>query len=230
MVTSMAIVNSKRELSSFAADFDVERHVVLQLGGACPKIMREAAVIAKRYGYPEININVGCPSPKVAGSGNFGAALMLDPCLVGRIAAEIRDATGLQTTVKCRIGVDDQDSYELLTTFIEIVHRISGVNHFIIHARKAILDPSFSPADNRKIPELKYSVVYSLCKDFPDIDFTINGGIVDIPSARDHLAKGVHGVMVGRAINDDPFYWRKIDNELYGDLTEGMLLGFVCKL
>jgi tRNA-dihydrouridine synthase A len=226
MVTAIALLNANKEnkeLSSFSADFSVEDPVVLQLGGACPANMREAALIAQRYGYKEFNINVGCPSPKVAGAGSFGAALMREAELVGEIAAEIRSATGLPTTVKCRIGVNDDDSYHHLAQFIKTVSDIGGVEHFIVHARKAILDRNFSPADNRKIPPLNYPLVYSLCKDFPSLEFTINGGIVDIDAAKEHLANGVSGVMVGRAINDDPFHWVDVDRELYGEISEDVV-------
>ena len=222
MVTSMALVNAKKELMGFAADIETEHPVVLQLGGSSPMSMRDAAVLAKQYGYREININVGCPSSKVAGAGCFGAALMLEPSLVGEIASEIIAATGLPTTVKCRIGVNDADSYESLAHFIRTVHEMSGVHHFIVHARKAILNASFSPADNRKIPPLIYPVVYTLCKDFPHLQFTVNGGITDFNSIREHLANGVAGTMVGRAVVDDPFYWRRVDSELYGEKLEGM--------
>lgn len=222
MVTSMALVNAKKELMGFAAEFDIEQPVVLQLGGSSPKSMRDAAMLAKQYGYTEININVGCPSSKVAGAGCFGAALMLEPILVGEIASEIISATGLPTTVKCRIGVNDTDSYESLVHFIRTVHEMSGMNHFIVHARKAILNASFSPADNRKIPPLIYPVVYALCKDFPQLQFTVNGGITDFDSIQEHYDNGVSGVMVGRAVVEDPFYWRRVDSELYGEKLEGM--------
>lgn len=221
MVTSMAIVAAKRPIMSFAADFDIENPVVLQLGGSCPAMMAQAAVIGKKYGYREFNINVGCPSPRVAGQGQFGASLMLEPALVGRIAAEMHQATGLPTTVKCRIGVDDNDSYENLATFVRTVHEIGGVEFFIIHARKAILSANFSPDDNRKIPPLKYDIVYKLCTDFPNISFAINGGITDITSSINHINNGVAGVMIGRSINDDPFHWRDVDRDLYNVCDHG---------
>lgn len=173
-----------------SADFSVENPVVLQLGGSDVSQMHTASKIAKRYGYSEINLNVGCPSEKVAGKGCFGAALMLDPPLVSDLCQSISEVTGQPTTVKCRIGVNDQDSYESLRQFIDIVHSKARVEHFIVHARKAILDKNFSPDDNRKIPPLKYDYVYQLVKDFPQLDFTINGGILTYEDIQKHLQHG----------------------------------------
>lgn len=181
--------------------------VVLQLGGSVPEELEAAARIAAKYGYTEVNLNCGCPSPKVAGKGCFGAALMRTPSVVAdatrRMAAVLPSTTPV--TVKCRIGVDDDDSYEGLREFVETVHNDGGVNHFIIHARKAILG-GLSPAQNRSIPPLKYDYVHNLLRDFPDLSFTINGGFTTISAIQEQLGIGVHGVMVGRAVMDKPWH------------------------
>ena len=189
---------------------------VLQLGGACPDNMGQAAKIASSYGYSEININSGCPSDKVAGSGSFGATLMYKPLLVAQLAQSISQYTGRPATVKCRIGVDDQDSYEQLAEYIHIVHTYGGVEHFIVHARKAVLNANFSPADNRKIPPLKYDFVYRLVRDFPSLRFTLNGGVDTYEAINEHFANGAHGVMVGRSAVGAPFQWSAVDSKVYG--------------
>ena len=173
-----------------AADFNIENPVVLQLGGSDVHQMYSASKIATQYGYSEINLNVGCPSEKVAGKGCFGAALMLDPQLVSDLCRSISEATGQPATVKCRIGVNDNDSYQYLSDFIDFVQNKAGVEHFIIHARKAILDKNFSPDDNRKIPPLKYDYVYQLVREFPELNFTINGGILNFEDIQTHLQHG----------------------------------------
>ena len=194
-----------------------DRHkTVLQLGGACPDNMGQAAKIASSYGYSEININSGCPSDKVAGSGSFGATLMYKPLLVAQLAQSISHYTGRPATVKCRIGVDDQDSYEQLAEYIHIVHTHGGVEHFIVHARKAVLNANFSPADNRKIPPLKYDFVYRLVRDFPSLRFTLNGGVDTYEAINEHFANGAHGVMVGRSAVGAPFQWSAVDSKVYG--------------
>lgn len=125
--------------------------------------------------------------------------------------------------MKCRIGVNDNDSYEELSKFIDLVSMKGEVKHFIVHARKAILDQNFSPDDNRKIPPLRYDFVYNLVKDFPQLQFTINGGISDINEANNHLANGVHGVMVGRQAVNQPFHWRNVDSQLYDQPDPGIV-------
>lgn len=141
----------------------MEHPVVLQLGGADAKVLHTACELASSYNYDAINLNCGCPSDKVAGSGCFGAALMRDAALVGDLCQAMSDGTRGQIpiTVKCRIGVDNDDSYEQLKAFVETVASKSTVRHFVIHARKAILG-GISPEQNRKIPPLKYPFVYRL--------------------------------------------------------------------
>ena len=192
--------------------------VVLQLGGSVPDELEAAARIAASYGYSEVNLNCGCPSPKVAGKGCFGAALMRAPEVVAeatkRMAAVLPETTPV--TVKCRIGVDDLDSYDSLRNFVEIVHQRGGVKHFIIHARKAILG-GLSPAQNRSVPPLKYGYVHRLLQDFPDVTFTINGGFKTLSAVQEQLDVGVHGVMVGREVMDKPWHALcDVDRLLFG--------------
>jgi tRNA-dihydrouridine synthase A len=123
--------------------------------------------------------------------------------------------------VKCRIGVNDQDSYQELTRFIDTVSSKGDVNHFIVHARKAILDANFSPDDNRKIPPLKYDYVYDLVRDFPNLQFTINGGVGNLNETKSQLSRGVHGVMVGRQAVNHPFHWRHVDSQIYEQVDPG---------
>ncbi|CAN0209719.1 unnamed protein product, partial [Discosporangium mesarthrocarpum] len=193
-----------------------------QIGGSNTEYIHQACRLARPYGYDAFNLNCGCPSDKVAGKGCFGAALMREPRLVSDLCLSMRDASGGDTpvTVKCRIGVDHDDSYEQLAAFVDQVHRRGEVNHFIVHARKAILK-GLSPAQNRNIPPLKYDYVYQLVKDFPDVDFTLNGGVNTYEEASPGgalscLAGGAHGVMVGRAFNTRPWYWSQADSVFFG--------------
>lgn len=223
MVTCYALCNNPSTERFLRASIPFEEPLVLQLGGADPTMMAKAAVMGAKYGYKEFNINCGCPSERVAGVDckyGFGAALMSNPVLVGQIAHAMADATGLPVTVKCRIGVDEADSYEELVRFIDTVSK-GNVNHFIIHARKAILGKKFTPADNRKIPPLRYEVVHRLVRDLPHLQFTINGGIMSIDEAVQQINHGVHGVMVGRAVTDKPFHWRHVDSKLFGQADPG---------
>lgn len=216
MVTTNALVRNTHDTRRFLGwDYNVEEPLVLQLGGSDREQMKIASKIADSEGYKQININCGCPSDKVAGAGCFGASLMLKPDLVAELSLAVGEATNRPATIKCRIGVDNNDSYEQLVNFIRTVSEIGKVTHFIIHARKALLGGNFSPADNRKIPPLKYDYVYNLVKDFPHLHFSINGGINTIEEIKQHLDKGVVGVMVGRAVINTPYYWRHIDSQLY---------------
>ena len=141
--------------------------------------------------------------------------------MLSELALNIGDALGRPATVKCRIGVNNEDSYENLYNFIEYVSKKGHVQHFIVHARKAVLGAKFTPDMNRKIPPLKYDYVYRLLKDFPNLKFTINGGINTMEDVQCHLQQGVHGVMIGRAIVNNPFYWNDIDSALYGVKNPG---------
>lgn len=197
--------------------------IALQLGGSDPDELEAAARIAAKYGYDEVNLNCGCPSAKVAGKGCFGAALMRDPGLVAECCRRMRETLpdGIEVTVKCRIGVDGEESYEGLAKFVEIVHRDGLVGHFIVHARTAILG-GLSPAQNRRIPKLRYEVVHRLVEDFPEVKFSINGGIRTVGEVERELGKGMHGVMVGRAVMERP--WEalcEVDGVVFGEKFVG---------
>lgn len=201
---------------------EVEHPVVLQLGGASVEGMKAAVEKVTRFGYDEININCGCPSNKVSGHG-FGASLMLERELVASMCKAVAHASGgVPITVKCRLGVDDMDSYEFLREFIHTVGQDGLVSHFIVHARKAILNQKFSPKQNRNIPPLNYERVYQLVNDFPEYKFTLNGGLNTYEQIAQCFERGVHGVMVGRQVNEDPYYWSKVDSKLFGDVDPGL--------
>jgi tRNA-dihydrouridine synthase A len=199
--------------------FPPEQHpIVCQLGGSSPQGLAKAAAIVAGYGYDEINLNCGCPSDRVAGAGCFGAALMLRPQLVAECCAAMAAASGgIPVTVKCRIGVDDVDSYEALHAFVAAVAAASPVRHFLVHARKCLLS-GLSPLQNRTIPPLRWQWVWALKRDFPHLDFSLNGGVVELGEAGAALAAGgAAGVMVGRAAYHEP--WRVLagaDVALFG--------------
>jgi tRNA-dihydrouridine synthase A len=160
--------------------FPAEQHpIVLQIGGSNLDNLAKATELANAYSYDEINLNCGCPSGKVAGHGCFGARLMFDPEFVGDAMSAIAANCNVPVSVKCRIGVDDRDSYEELCEFVDKVVSKSPTRHFIIHARKALLS-GLSPAENRNVPPLKYEYYFALLRDFPDVQFTLNGGITTI--------------------------------------------------
>jgi len=217
MITSMAIVNTKDIDKFLDTNIEEEEPLVLQLGGSDPKLMKEATKIAyEQYGYRQFNINIGCPSETVANAGCFGARLMISPQLVSELALSVSEITNTPTSIKCRIGVDDQDSYEFIYNFINHVSIHGKVTHFIVHARKAILNMHLTPRQNRQIPPLIYDTVYRLKKDFPHLYITINGGITNYDDCIKHLTEGnMDGVMVGRSVVGSPFYWNQIDSKIY---------------
>ena len=211
MVTSAAIVHGDRDrLLGFDA---CEHPVALQLGGSDPQELAESARIGEQYGYDEINLNCGCPSDRVQ-SGRFGACLMGEPALVARCVAAMRAAVGIPVTVKCRIGIDDRDSYEELHDFVQQI-RDAGTQVLVVHARKAILQ-GLSPKENRDIPPLVYPTVYRLKEDFPDLPIVINGGIATLEQCKEHLSR-VDGVMLGRAAYHEPWLMAAVDAALFGD-------------
>lgn len=198
-------------------DFDpAEQPLVLQLGGSDPLQMARCARLAERWGYAQININVGCPSDRVQ-AGAFGACLMKRPALVANCVRAMRDATGLPVTVKQRIGVDEQDPREALPRFVEQVAE-AGCETFIVHARKAWLK-GLSPKQNRDVPPLDYGVVHQLKRSFPELTIVINGGFAGLDAARAQLAS-VDGVMLGRAAYADPYLLAGVDAGLFGDRRE----------
>jgi tRNA-dihydrouridine synthase A len=213
MVTAEAVIHGNRErLLGFSAG---EHPIALQLGGADPDRMALAAEVGQEYGYDEININVGCPSDRVQ-SGRFGACLMGEAEVVAASVRAMGLATDLEITVKSRIGIDDQDSYDFLRGFVEVV-AAAGCKTFIVHARKAILS-GLSPKQNREIPPLNYDRVYRLKADYPELEIVINGGIETLAQCQDHLDY-VDGVMVGRAAYQSPYMLAGVDQGIYGDAT-----------
>ena len=189
-----------------------EQPLALQLGGSDPADLAKCAKIATGYGYQEINLNVGCPSDRVQ-NGRFGACLMAEPETVAACVAAMKAVTDLPVTVKNRIGIDDLDSYEHLTHFIQTIQK-EGCETFIIHARKAWLT-GLSPKENRTIPPLDYERVYQLKKDFPELEIIINGGIQTFAEIDVHLSH-VDGVMIGREAYQNPYFLAGIDNRYYG--------------
>lgn len=195
MVTCWALAHNQDNVDRFLrANFNHEDPLVLQLGGSDPVHMKTSMKIAVDFGYKEININCGCPSERVAGSGGFGAYLMREVALVAEMVEAMASvASNVPITIKCRIGVDNNDSYEELAEFIRKLSTQTNIQHFIIHARKAILNMHLSPAQNRQIPPLCYDVVYRLVKDFPHLDFTLNGGVKSYEEVLTHYSHGVKG-------------------------------------
>ena len=199
MVTSAAL---KHGDAQYLLRYNAEEHpVALQLGGSEPGELADAARLAEQAGFDEVNLNVGCPSERVQ-SGAFGACLMAEPELVARCVSSMRESIGLPVTVKCRIGIDDNDSQEALEDFIGTVAE-AGCNTFIVHARKAILS-GLSPKENREIPPLKYDSVFAVKRAFPRLSIIINGGIKTLPDALSLLDE-TDGVMLGREAYQNQF-------------------------
>ncbi len=209
MVTTGAILYGGRD--KLLAFDPTENPIALQLGGSDPKALAECAKIGEDYGYDEINLNVGCPSDRVQ-SGRIGACLMAEPELVAECLSAMKQTTWLPVTVKHRIGIDDQDSYEFLHNFVQIVSQ-SDCDSFIVHARKAILS-GLSPKQNRDIPPLLYERVYQLKQDFPHLEIIINGGIRSISDSRQYLSQ-VDGVMIGREAYNNPYILAKADQQIF---------------
>jgi tRNA-dihydrouridine synthase A len=210
MITAEAVLYGDRER---VLGFDPEEHPVgLQLGGSDPRKLADAARIGSDWGYDEINLNIGCPSDRVQ-SGRFGACLMADPDLVAACVAAMGAAASVPVTVKCRIGIDDQDAEESLDRFIDTIAE-AGCKTFIVHARKAWLD-GLSPKENRDVPPLDHGRVYRLKARRPDLAIIINGGIGSLDEAAPHL-RHVDGVMLGRAAYADPYLLAAVDEALYG--------------
>jgi tRNA-dihydrouridine synthase A len=210
MVTADAIVRGNRER---LLGFDRrEDPVALQLGGSEPGKLAEAARIGAGFGYDEINLNVGCPSDRVQ-SGRFGACLMREPALVADCVGAMRAATSLPVTVKCRIGVDEQDPGVALRMLVTECTG-AGASTFVIHARKAWLD-GLSPKENRDIPPLDYDLVYAVKRENPQLTIVINGGIATLDDVQRHLGH-VDGVMMGRAAYQSPAILAEVDARFFG--------------
>ncbi len=211
MITTGAVIHGDRDrLLGFD---DSEHPVALQLGGSDPRDLATAARIGEQYGYDEINLNVGCPSDRVQ-EGRFGACLMAEPELVAECVAAMKQAVSVPVTVKCRIGIDDQDPEQALDHLAQATVA-AGVDALIVHARKAWLQ-GLSPKQNRDIPPLDYDRVYRLKAALPNLPIVINGGITSIAEAKAHLAH-VDGVMLGRAAYQEPWRLLAVDPELFGE-------------
>jgi tRNA-dihydrouridine synthase A len=211
MLTTGAIIHGDRKR---LLGFDASEHpVALQLGGSDPQGLATAAKIGEAFGYDEINLNVGCPSDRVK-DGRFGACLMAEPALVARGVDAMTRAVGIPVTVKCRIGIDDQDPEAALDALARSVVA-AGADALIVHARKAWLN-GLSPKENRDVPPLDYHRVYRLKASMPDVPIIINGGIASLGEAKRHLLH-VDGVMLGRAAYQEPWRLLAADPELFGE-------------
>lgn len=211
MVTTGAVLHGDRgRLLGFGPG---EHPVALQLGGDDPVALATCARIAEDLGYDEVNLNVGCPSPRVS-AGRFGACLMSTPEVVADAVAAMQAAVRVPVTVKHRIGVDDLDTYEHLRRFVDVVAE-AGCRRFVVHARKAWLQ-GLSPKENREIPPLRPDEVHRLAQERPDLAIEINGGIRDVAAVRAHLVH-VDGVMIGRAFVDDPYLAVEIARDVLGE-------------
>ena len=215
MVTAPAVIHGDRDR---LIGFDpAEQPVALQLGGSDPVLLAQAAQIAEDMGYVEVNLNCGCPSDRVQ-SGFFGAVLMENPRLVADCVAAMIAAVDIPVTVKCRIGVDDQNPSEILPDFIARVSA-AGVDRFSIHARKAWLQ-GLSPKENRDIPPLDHDLVIAMKALFPHLHLSVNGGITSLDQAQEFLDRGLDGVMIGRAAYHTPCdILLDADARIYGDPT-----------
>ncbi|MGZ5934771.1 MAG: tRNA dihydrouridine(20/20a) synthase DusA [Rhizomicrobium sp.] len=216
MVTAEAVVRGNRER---LLGFDASEHpVAVQLGGSDPARLAEAARIAADMGYDEINLNVGCPSDRVQ-SGRFGACLMREPVLVADCVAAMRAVVAVPVTVKCRLGVDDQDPHESLRRMI-VRCEAAGATTFVVHARKAWLE-GLSPKENRDVPPLDYELVYQVKRENPHLTIVINGGIATLDDCETHL-KHVDGVMLGRAAYHSPAMLAEVDARFFGGETRDL--------
>ena len=195
---------------------EIEHPIAIQLGGDNPKLLAEAAQIAEDWGYDEINLNIGCPSPKVK-SGNFGACLMGRPKIVANCIEKMKKSCNIPITVKHRLGIDNLDSDNYLLEFVDNCS-IAGADRFIVHARKAWLN-GLNPKENRTIPPLQYERVEKLKKNRPELIIELNGGINTMNDCIKTL-KVFDGAMIGRAAYSRPFMWTKIDSMIFGQQEE----------
>src|ERR1700691_4545031 len=211
MITTGAVLHGDR---ARLLDFDPFEHpVALQLGGSDPRALAQCARIAEEHGYDEVNLNVGCPSDRVQ-DGRFGACLMAEPGLVGDCVAAMKAAVSIPVTVKCRIGIDDQDPEQALELFAQAIER-AGADALIVHARKAWLK-GLSPKENREVPPLDYERVYRLKAAHPRLTVVLNGGVGNAEDSRAHLAY-VDGVMMGRAAYQEPWRLLAADPVFFGE-------------
>nr|WP_282452882.1 tRNA dihydrouridine(20/20a) synthase DusA [Lysobacter sp. CAU 1642] len=210
MVHANAVVLGDRER---LLGFDGEEHpLALQLGGSEPGVLAQAARIAEQHGYDEVNLNVGCPSDRVQ-SGRFGACLMREPALVAECVAAMRGAVSIPVTVKCRLGVDEQDPREALFALVDACVE-AGCRHFVVHARKAWLQ-GLSPKENREVPPLDYALVRELKRQRPGLTIVLNGGLADASTIEAELPH-VDGVMLGRAAYHTPYFLHEMQCRMFG--------------
>ena len=210
MITTGAILHGDC-IKQLKFNSSVEHPVAIQLGGSNPEELSRCTKICSDMGYDEINLNVGCPSNRVQ-KGLFGACLMQDPHLLSECISAMQESTKVPVTVKCRIGINNEDKYEYLENFVNKIIN-DKMATLIIHARVAILN-GLSPRQNRQIPPLKYENVYKLKNSFPDLEVVINGGIQNLNECLNHL-KEVDGVMLGRAAYDNPMITSNVDSMLF---------------
>ena len=220
LLSSHAVLYTEMVTTGALLNGDIERHlgftqqehpVALQLGGSSVQDLAICSKMAQDYGYDEVNLNVGCPSNRVQ-NGRFGACLMAEPDLVAECIAAMQQAVTIPVTVKSRIGIDDQDSYQELAHFISTV-ATAGCRRFIIHARKAWLS-GLSPKQNRTVPPLRYDVVQQIKQDFPDLEIIINGSITSLEQSLG-LLESVDGVMIGREAYHNPYLLAEVDSLIY---------------
>jgi tRNA-dihydrouridine synthase A len=210
MVTAQALAHGDVErLLGFS---DAERPVALQLGGSDPVLLARAAKLGEQRGYDEINLNVGCPSDRVQ-SGRFGACLMAEPALVAQCMSAMREVVDVPVTVKCRIGIDDSDDYGFFEQFVLTLQQ-AGVDVFIVHARKAVLQ-GLSPRQNREVPPLRYELPARLKAEHPELTVILNGGLKTAQQVRDWLPR-FDGVMLGRQAYQEPYLLAELDAEMRG--------------
>ena len=212
MITTGALLHGDRD--RFLQFHPDENPLACQLGGSNPQDLATCAKMVEDYGYDEVNLNVGCPSDRVQ-NGRFGACLMATPELVAECLSAMNRVVSIPVTVKCRIGIDDLDSYEALHRFITLASD-AGCRVFIIHARKAWLS-GLSPKENREIPPLRYDVVYRIKRDFPELEIILNGGVSSLDQAL-VIHNEVDGVMVGREVYQNPYLLAGVDELFYRDL------------
>ena len=216
MIHTDTVINSKYGYKN-ELEFEYDQHpIVVQLGGNIPEVLGDVAKLCKEMGYDEINLNCGCPSSKVS-SNNFGAVLMENPTLVSECARSIRNSSNLETSIKCRLGLNTFRQ-EFFDDFISIVNKQGNVKHFIIHSRLAIMN--LDTDKNRKIPPLQYEKIFSLKKKFVDLNFSINGGFKNLDEVQKILQNKeegeLAGVMIGRAAYENPWILSDVDRNFYG--------------
>ena len=209
MITTGALIHG--DSHHHLAFHDIEHPIALQLGGSDPQALASSVRMADKYGYDEINLNCGCPSDRVQ-SGRFGAILMKDAPLVADCFRAMQDVTTTPITIKHRIGIDDEDSYQFLCDFVGTIAN-TGCKTFIVHARKAWLQ-GLSPKQNREVPPLDYERVYQLKRDFPHLEIIINGGIKTLEKTEE-LLRHVDGVMMGREAYHNPYLLAEVDQKIY---------------